>query len=397
VLVGRCRTYRYKLSPTSRQRAALVRLLAIQCELYNAALEERRGVWRWERRSISFFDQCRTLTKLKEVRPEVVEYGVTVCRGSLRRLDLAFQAFYRRCRTGETPGFPRFKSIHRFDSVEWQDRSGWRLKPEHNRVKIMGVGEVRFKHHRCWRGTPKAITIKREGRSWWLSIRCVDVPQALLAPTGREVGIDLGVVNLAATSDGVLVDGPRFARAAAERLAAAQRSLSTKQRGSGNRRRAVERVAACHRKVCNQRRDLAHQLSRSIVNAYDLICVEDLLVTNMLRRPAPRRAQDGTFEPNGAGAKTGLNRSVHDAGWGELMRMLAYKAEDAGRELVAVDPRGTSQRCSACGHIDPCNRRSQAVFCCTACGYEAHADVNAARNVLWAGRALRALSRAGSN
>jgi putative transposase len=243
--------------------AGLTRLLALQCELYNAALEERRGAWKWERRSISYFDQYVTLTDLREVRPEVVEYGITVCRGSLRRLDRAFGAFYRRCRAGETPGFPRFKSVRRFDSVEWVDCSGWKLKPEAKRIWVKGVGNVKLKLHRDWRGTPKAITIKREGRASWLSIRCVDVPPEPLPKTGKEAGIDLGVVNRVATSDGVIVDGARFERGSAARLAAAQRSLSTKQRGSARRRRAVERVAACHRKVRNQRRDLAHQLSRS--------------------------------------------------------------------------------------------------------------------------------------
>jgi putative transposase len=383
--MGRCRTYRYKIYPTSKQEAGLTRLLAVQCELYNAALEERRGAWRWERRSISYFDQCRTLTDLREVRPEVVDYGIAVCRGSLRRLDRAFGAFYRRCNSGETPGFPRFKSARRFDSVEWVDRSGWKLKPEAKRVSVKGVGDVKLKLHRDWRGTPKAITIKREGRSWWLSVRCVDVPPEPLEKTGKEVGADLGVVNLVATSDGVLVDGARFERAAAARLAAAQRSLSTKQCGSARRRRAVERVAACQRTVRNRRRDLAHQLSRSLVNAYDVISFEDLAVESMQRRPKPRPRGDGTFEPNGARSKSGLNRSIHDAGWGELLQMLAYKAEDAGRELVAVDPQRTSQRCSACGHVDAASRRSQAVFQCTTCGHDARADVNAARNILWAG------------
>ena len=237
--------------------------------------------------------------------------------------------------------------------------------------------------------------MKREGRHFYVSIRCVDVPAVPLPPTGREVGIDLGVVNLVATSDGELIDGERFGRRAAERLAAAQRDLQPKRRGSNRRKRAVERVAAHHRHVANQRRDLAHKLSRRLVDDHDLIVIEDLSITSMVRRPKPRPCADGTFEPNGASAKSGLNRSISDAGWGVLAQMLAYKAEDAGRELRVVDPRCTSQRCSRCGHTDAASRRSQAVFRCTACGYEAHADVNAACNVLRAGRAQRALARAG--
>jgi putative transposase len=152
------------------------------------------------------------------------------------------------------------------------------------------------------------------------------------------VGIDLGVVNLAATSDGDLLQDGRFGRDAAAALAKAQRELKLKQRGSNRRRRAVERVARDHRRVRSQRKDLAHKVSRRIVNDYDLIVLEDLKVANMVRRPSPRPSPDGTFEKNWAQAKSGLNRSIHDAGWAQLRRLLAYKAEDAGRELRVVPP-----------------------------------------------------------
>jgi putative transposase len=369
--------------------------LGLQCELYNAALEDRRGAWRWEKRPVGYVEQCRTLTELREVRPEVLDCGVTVCRGTLKRLDRAFCAFYRRCARGEVPGFPRFKARSRFDSLQYEDTNGWRLKSEARRVALLGIGDVKVHLHREVRGTPKAITVKREGRHWFVSIRCVEVETTPLAPTGREVGIDPGVVNLVATSEGDLVDGARLERRAAARLARAQRELATKQRGSMRRPPAKQLVADQHRRVRNRRRDLAHKLSRKLVDDYDLIVVEDLAVRRMVRRPAPRPWCDGGFEPNGARAKSGLNRSIHDAGWGELVRMLAYKAEDAGRELRIVSPRCTSQRCSLCGHTDAASRRSQEAFECTACGHRDHADVNAARNILWAGRAQRASARAG--
>jgi putative transposase len=210
--------------------------------------------------------------------------------------------------------------------------------------------------------SPKVITVTREGRHWFVSIRCTSVDATPLAPTGHEVGIDLGVVNLVATSDGVLVNEGRFGRNAADALGKAQRDLKPKKRGSNRRKRAVERVAEHHRRVRNQRRDLAHKVSRQLVNDCDLIVLEDLKVASMVRRPKPRLCPDGTFEPNGAKAKSGLNRSIQDAGWGQLRRMLAYKAEDAGRELRVVPPQFTSQRCSRCEHTDEASRRSQAVF-----------------------------------
>jgi putative transposase len=151
-------------------------------------------------------------------------------------------------------------------------------------------------------------------------------------------------------------------------------------------------VGAIHRKVANQRKDFAHQLSRSLVNSYDLIVHEDLKITNLVRRPKSRKDEEsGIYLPNGAKAKGGLNRSIHDAGWGRFLSFCTYKAEDAGRQLIAVDPHYTSQRCSSCGHLEAANRCSQAEFRCLACGHRAQADVNAARNILGAGRARRGL------
>jgi putative transposase len=155
-------------------------------------------------------------------------------------------------------------------------------------------------------------------------------------------------------------------------------------------------VAAAHRRVRNQRKDLAHKLSRQLVNDYDLIVFEDLKITNMVRRPKPKKGEDGTFVPNGAAAKSGLNRSISDAGWGHLLQFVAYKVERAGRVVIAVDPRHSSQRCSSCGHVARGNRLTQATFRCQACGHRAHADINAAINILRAGRAQQASACAGS-
>jgi putative transposase len=391
--IRRCRTFRYRLHPTVRQTHALIRQLNYQRELYNAALEEHVGAWKWERRSVTYVDQCRNLTGLSDLRPEVTASGVTLCRGTLKRLDRAFAAFYRRVKHGETPGFPRFKSASRFESLQWEDTSGWKVKVDSRRLYLLGIGDVKANYHRPLQGTPKAITVKREGTKWWLSVRCVDVPAMPLDPTGREVGVDLGVVNLVATSDGERIEGEHFGSRARDQLAQAQRKLSTKQRGSNRRRRQVEEVARLHRRVANQRGNAAHQLSRQLVNDYDLIVLEDLAITNMVRAPRAKPDPDapGAYLPNGAASKAGLNHSIHDAGWGTLALLLSYKAESAGRIVVTVDPRYTSQTCAECGHVEAGNRVSQAVFRCLSCEHVAHADVNAARNILRAGRARQAL------
>jgi putative transposase len=281
--------------------------------------------------------------------------------------------------------------------LQWEDRNGWRLDAESRRLHLLGLGALKVHLHRPIRGTPKGITVKREGRRWWVTIRCVDVPAEPLPSTGRQVGIDLGITCLVATSDGDLIPKERHGQRAATRLARAQRALATKQRGSKRRRRAVERVAAAHRHIRNRRSDTLHKLSRRLVDDHDLIVHEQLPISNLVRRPKPRPDGAGGYEPNRATAKSVLNRCIHDAGWGRLLAMITYKAGSAGRTVISVDPRNTSRTCTQCGHVSAGNRRG-AVFKCLACGHEAHADTNAAINILRAGRAQQANTRcAGRN
>jgi putative transposase len=383
------RTFQAVLQPTARQRAVLARLVDAQRELYNAALQERVGAWRWEQRGVTRYEQFGELTGWNH---PVLEFGVCPARGTLTRLDRAFQAFYRRCRRGDTPGFPRFKGRDRFDSIEYPERSCWHISNHHDgvgRVHLKGVGVVRFRGaKRGVRGIPKTMTIRRDGSRWRLTVFCSQVPARRLEPTGEQVGIDLGVTELVATSEGELIGNPRHLRRSLDALALRQRLVAGRHQGSTRRRRAVAQVGRLHRKVARQRRDLAHQVSRRLVDGYDVIVHEDLKIANMVRRPAPRPNDEGGFDSNGAAAKAGLNREILAAGWGQLLRCIAYKAEEAGREVIAVNPRHTSQTCHRCGHVDAGNRHATE-FRCTSCGHEAHADVNAARNILRAGQAQR--------
>jgi putative transposase len=380
-LVGVHRAYTFRLHPTVGQRARLVDLLAAMCELYNAGLEARRGAWRWERRRVTRFEQYRELTGF-DWEP-LATYGVCVARGTLARLDEAFKGFFRRLATGQKPGYPRFRSARRFDSASWPERSGWAFDFEQRRLRLKGVGTIRVLTHGRIRGTPKTITVRRRGRHWELTVFCAGVEPEPLPPTGREVGIDRGVAVLAATSDGQLVPNPRPRRALAERVAAAQADKARRKPGSQRHRRAAETVARLRRKEANVRRDAAHQLSRRLVNGYDLICLERLRVTAMCR------SARGTVEDPGTNvaAKAALNDAIADSGWQMLARFITYKAEDAGRCIEWVEPRNTSRTCSGCGHLDPASRRSQSMFVCTRCGHSLNADVNAARNVLRAGHA----------
>lgn len=358
-------------------------------QLYNAALEERREAWRMRKMSVSFYSQDAQLKEIRAADPERYGRWAFVCeRAAIRRLDRAFQAFYRRVKAGEKPGYPRFKGRGWWDSLEWEADNGARWDsvphPTVTRVSMKYIGHVRVHAYRRVEGIVKTITAKREGDRWYVILSC-DVPAAPLPATGAAVGIDLGVARFLTTSDGKHVPNPRLLAATAGRLAVAQRSLDRKKRGSERRRKAVRKVAALHGKVRRTRLDHAHKTALALVRDYDVIVHEALNVAGMTRRPKPRPAEDGTYEPNGAAAKSGLNKSISDAGWSVFLRVLAVKAESAGRAVVAVNPQFTSQRCASCGHIAAGNRVSQAEFRCQACGHEAHADANAAVNILRSG------------
>jgi putative transposase len=246
-------------------------------------------------------------------------------------------------------------------------------------------------------GTPKAITVKREGSKWWVSVRCADVPAEPLEPSGREIGIDLGIVNLIATSNGELVVAERFGLKSQARLAKEKKAKARCQPDSRRRELRVQRIAQIHRKIANQRRNAAHQLSRRLVNEFDFIVVEDLEIAKMVRGPHRKnKSGDSNGRPNPT-FRRNLNRAVYDAGWGTLRLFILYKAESAGRVVMTVDPRYTSQTCAECGHVAAANRINQAMFSCVECGHEGHADINAARNILRAGRAQRVISRAGQS
>ena len=324
---GVLRVFQAVLQPTARQAEALDVLLGGQRELYNAALEERIGAWRYEHRSVTRFEQFGELSGWDH---PVLAFGVCPARGTLTRLDRAFQAFYRRVRHGDTPGFPRFKSAARWDSIEYPDHTSWKFVEQRRgvgRLRLQGVGEIRYRGSKQGvRGTAKTLTIRREGSRWRITVFCTDVPANVLQPSVEAVGLDVGVTELVATSDGELAGNPRHLRRSLNRLAEQQRVVARRQRGSNRRRHAARDVGRLHRKIARQRRNHHHQVSRRLVNQYGLIVHEDLQISNLVRRPKPHPNDQGGFDPNGAAAKAGLNREILAAGWAQLLRYLTYKA-----------------------------------------------------------------------
>jgi putative transposase len=359
------RTYRYPLRPTKAQEAVLVEWLAFCQQLYNAALEHRIGAWRRARVSVGYNAQTAELTELRRLDEEAGTVPVDVARSALRRLDRAFQAFFRRCRSGEKPGFPRFRGRDWYDSFSLRA-----LRVDGNRVYVPKLGPVRFHDYRPLEGEVREVTIRRGAGRWWVSFSCDlgDAPPKVVVR--RATGIDLGLTTFATLSDGSEVPNPRYFRQGEDCLARRQRVLAGKCRGSKSRARAKLLVQKAHEHVRSQRLDFSRKLAAELFGQYDLIAYEDLNIRAMTR---------GT-----------LAKSIGDAAFGTFIRCLTSKAESAGRHAVAVDPRGTSQICSGCGTKVP-KTLSERLHECS-CGLRIGRDLNAARNVLALGRSAAALA-----
>ncbi|MBB4933018.1 putative transposase [Lipingzhangella halophila] len=392
------RAYRFLLRPTVRQQVALAAMLRDHCSLYNAALQERRDAYAHVSQTrITYGDQSAQLTEIRDFDTERQgRWSFSSQQATLRRLDKAFVAFFRRVKAGHKPGYPRFRGVGRFDTVDFpKDGDGcrWDSTPKDTvrRVRFQGVGHVRVHQHRPVKGRVKTVSVKREGNRWYVILACDQVPAEPLEPTGRVTGIDMGVASFLTTSEGEHVDSPKFLARSADTLAAAQRDLDRfpKRIKARNRTRkhqaAQARVTRLYAKVARQRRDHHHKKALDLVRRFDAIACERLNIAGMTTAPAPRPDPErhDAFRANNAAAKAGLNKSVLDAGWGVFLGILAHKAESAGRELIPVQARNTSRTCprKACGHVSADNRPSQEKFRCLRCGYAEHADRVAAINV----------------
>ena len=363
------RTYKYRLRPNRTQTSSLDSLFSQARRLYNAALEQRIATYQETGECIRYPAQWAHFRDQRNDHPE--EYGMlnaTSTQQLLRRLDKAFTAFFRRLKAGETPGFPRFKGYHRFKSIEYRYGDGSKLREKDNgqmRFYLQNVGEVKLVYHRPipQRAVIKHVVVKRTNHRWYVCLMLeLPEPDSKGVPEGRSIGIDMGLRSLLATSEGVLIENPRWLRASLARLRVAQRKVSRRKRGSKRWRKAVGQVARLHEKIANQRNDYWHKLTRELAERHALIAIEDL---NLKFINTNRH----------------LSLSSHDAGLGLFTEMLAYKVEETGGQLIAVNPAYTSQRCSRCGEMVE-KGLSVRVHRCPCCGLVLDRDVNAARNVL---------------
>jgi putative transposase len=373
--------YRYKLYPTRKQTKALVAQLQGHRFLYNHALAQRKEIYEQNGKGVGYAAQATgLLPKLKKENENIVLCNYSSLQQTLHRLDKSFKAFFRRVKSREKAGYPRFKSADRFNTIAYATLGdGCQIKDD--RLYLQNVGCIKVKWHRPIAGQSKTVSVTRRNDKWYASFT-VETESVLLPKTGKNVGIDVGLTALISTSDGQQISPPKYLMLAERKLAKAQRRLSRRKKGSNRRRKARVLVAKHYEKVTNQRLDFCHKTAKSLVETYDGFAIEALNIKGMMK-------------------KRYLARSISDASWGIFLTVLKSKAENAGRRYQEVSPNGTSQECSQCGHLV---KKSLAVrvHSCPHCGPSLDRDINAALNILartepsWRGGAVMPLVEAKS-
>jgi len=360
------KTFRYRLYPSGAQRRLLESTVETCRRFYNDCLAERKEAWEAEKRNVRKVEQPRRVKAVKAANRYAAGVHSHVLQVAVADLDRAFRSFFRRVKAGEKPDYPRFKGRDRFDSFGLKEYgNGWKV--DGKRLRLSGIGRVAVRWHRSLEGVPKTLRVRRTPGGWYARVTCETAPAPLPA-TDREVGIDVGLSSLVATSDGETIGHPRWYRREQARLRVLQRRVCRREKGGANRGKAVRVVARHALHVADRRKDFLAKMAHSLVERYDLIALEDLRIPNMVKNRH-------------------LAKSILDSGWGYFRTHLARKAAEAGRVVVLVDPAYTSQTCSACGNrfAEHIGLSIRLVSC--SCGLSLDRDISAARNILRAGRA----------
>jgi putative transposase len=351
------RTFKYRLHPTKAQEESLRMQLSEACRLYNAALQERRDAYRTHKKSLNYYTQANQLKEIRDAG-DLALPNYHCAQDVLKRLDKAFQAFFRRIKHGEKPGFPRFKSHRRYDSITFPSYGdGNKLLEKH--LRVQGVGDIQIKLHRPVNGKIKTVSVKREAGEWYVcfSAECAPKPLPVL---NNAVGIDVGLESFAVLSNGESIPNPRWYQKAEAKLRRAQRKVARRKKRSNRRRKAVQLLQKVHFRIQRLRNEFQHKQSFKIIRDFGAIAVEDLNVKGL------------------AGGM--LSKSVQDVGWASFFSKIAYKAESAGRTLIKVNPAGTSQTC-ICGATVR-KLISDREHVCTECGLVAPRDFVSAQVIL---------------
>jgi len=353
------KTFKFRLNPTRHQRTLLNNTLELCRWVYNETLAVRKNVWEQEQKTISLYDTNKLLTSWKKDRPELSQVYSQVLQNAQERVDLAFKAFFRRVKAGEKPGYPRFRGYGRYDSFTFK-QYGFALA--NNGLQLSKIGGIKIVQHRPIEGKIKTLAVLRDAIGNWYACFSCEVEPSPLPASEKAVGIDVGLESFATLSSGEKVANPRFFRKDEKALAKAQRKLSKAEKGTPERAKRRKAVAHIHQRIANRRKDFAHKLSRRVVNEFGIIAIEKLNTKGMLQNHC-------------------LSKSISDAAWNQFAQFTQYKAENAGRECVLVDPRNTSKKCSRCGTLVE-KALSVRVHSCPVCGLVIDRDENAAINIL---------------
>ena len=360
------KSFKYRLFTQKSQETKLNNMLDSARFLYNCALEQRVVCWKQWRKSVNYYDQANALKEIRSLDEGIAQLNCSASQDILRRLDKSFQAFFRRIKTGNTPpGFPRFKSRNRFNSITFPTY-GDGIKLKNGKFYIQNVGNVRIKLHREISGSIKTVTIRRTNNKWYACFSC-EVEFKPLPASGKTVGIDVGLSSFATLSTGEKIANPRFFKTDEVKLTKAQRRLSKETKGTSSRAKQRKKVSRIHEKIANRRNDFAHKLSRNLVDMFQVIAFEKLNIKGMMENHSK------VF-----GYK--LNKSIFDVAWSQFTQLTSAKAEWAGRKVIFVNPRNTSKMCSRCGRLVEKTLADRVHHC--SCGLVLDRDENAAINIL---------------
>ena len=369
------KTFKYRLYPSKAQIRQLNKTVEGCRQWYNTCLEERKTVYNMEYLNLSRFDQIKEVKKYREENVLAGKLHTHILQVVVEDVDKTFSAFLRRIDLDEEPGEPRFKGKGRFNSFGLKEY-GNGFKLDGRRLYVSGIGRIRVRWHREIEGTIKTLRVVLHAGKWYACFAC-EVETKLLHKTGKEVGIDVGIYHLLATSDGEIIENPKWYRAEQKKLRVLQRRVSRRKLGGKNRYKARVFVQKQQEQVSARRKDFLNKTADYFIKSYDKIVLEDLQIDNMVKNH-------------------NLSKSILDAGWGYFTQRLLDKAAEAGREIVFVEPARTSKTCSSCGAtFEHLTLKDRWVKC--NCGLSIDRDINAAINILKRGRATAVGAKAKSN
>lgn len=375
--------FKFELRPDGQQERQMRRFAGSCRFVFNKALALQKERYEQGEKKLGYAGLCKLLTEWRKgpETPWLADAPTHPLQQTLKDLERAYANFF-----AKRADFPRFKKKGQSDSFRYPDPKQIKLDQGNSRIFLPKLGWVRYRNSRKVVGEVRNVTVSLSGGRWHVSIQTRQEIEDPRHPARSIVGMDMGVACFAALSSGEIIAPAHALKKRQRQLARGQRAMSRKVKFSNNWKKAKARIQRIHTRIGHARRDFLHKTSTAISQNHAVVVIEDLQVRNMSKSAA------GTVHLPGRNvrAKSGLNRSILDQGWFEFRRQLEYKQAWRGGMVIAVNPRNTSRMCPACGHVDKANRKTQARFKCVACGHTAHADVNAANNVLAAGHAVMA-------